>query len=156
MKKLIFAALVLPGICGCSEFATRTVPNVDLSKFERVYVEHRLTDGRGVDQAIVSGLRHLGYDATFGPPIMMPHDAELVIRYQDEWNFDFTTYPLSINLDVFGAKSDKLLASAHYYRPSITGNKPSDLIDRILAKTFKAKTPLPDLPPPSNTPDLSN
>ena len=156
MKKYLFVALLLPWLCGCAEFTSRVATNVDLSHFARIYVEHRLTDGRGVDQAIVSGLRHLGYNATFGPPIMMPRDTELIIRYEDEWNFDLTTYMISINLEVRGAKQDKLLAEARYYRPSITGDKPSDLIDRILAKLFKAKAPLPDLPPPSNTPDLSN
>jgi len=154
MKKFLLLALLLPWLGGCSELTTRVATSVDLSRFEKIYVEHRLTDGRGVDQAIVSGLRHLGYDATFGPPIMMPRETDLVIRYEDEWNFDLTTYMISISIEVRGAKQDKLLAEAHYYRPSITGDKPSDLIDRILAKLFKAKTPLPDLPPPSNTPDM--
>jgi hypothetical protein len=156
MKKLLLVALALPWICGCSQISTRTAPNTDLSQYQRIYVEHRLDDGHGMDQAIVRGLRHLGYDASFGPPTMMPHNTELVIRYTDEWNFDFATYPLSIDLQVYGAKLDKLLSMGHYYRPSIMGDSPSDLVDVVLRRLFKAKPPLPDLPPPSDTPDSNN
>jgi hypothetical protein len=156
MKRILAGTLFLLALCGCSEVSTRTAPKADLSRFNRIYVEHRLNDGRGIDQTIVRELRHLGYNASSGSPTLMPRNTELVVRYQDEWTFDFTTYMISIDLSVHDALSDKLLATGGNYHPSITGSSAEKMVAQVLRKLFIAKPPLPDLPPPGNTPDLSN
>ncbi len=156
MKRILAATVLLLAFSSCSEVNTRTAPKADLSRFNRIYVEHRLNDGRGIDQTIVRELRHLGYDASSGSPTLMPRNTELVVRYQDEWTFDFTTYMISIDLSVHDALSDKLMATGSNYHPSITGNSAEKMVAQVLRKLFIAKPPLPDLPPPGDTPDLPN
>src|SRR5580658_6731283 len=77
-------------LVGCSHMDSRTAPNVDLSHYNHVFVQHLLTDGRAIDQIIARELRRRGYDAIAGPLTMLPDNTEIIVAYEDHWNFDFT------------------------------------------------------------------
>ena len=79
MKSFLLAALLLSFLTGCSSVTAHKNPAVDLGKFKRYYVKHRLTDDRKLDELIVAALRSHGLEASFGPITMMPENTELLI-----------------------------------------------------------------------------
>jgi hypothetical protein len=148
MNRLLLWLAIVPLLAGCAEINTRVALKADLGHFQHIYVQHLLTDGRGVDEIIAKELRGLGYDASAGPITMMPKNAEVIVFYQDRWTFDFTTYMIEIDMQLKTAHSDRLLAEGRSFRPSVVGNSPVVLIDEILTRWFKPHVPpVPQTPP---------
>jgi len=141
MKRVSIRALLLIALvtlCGCAQITTRTLPKVDFATPKRVFVEHRLADSYGVAEEIARQLSAMGYDASSGARTMMPGDTELIVSYDDMWTWDFTTYMIEIDMQVRSARSDKILAVGHYFRPGmVLGRPPSEMIHDLLAKLFK-------------------
>ena len=135
------ALLALAGasaLAGCSHLVTRALPHSDISHFKHVFVEHRLADSYGIADEMARQLREMGFDASAGALTMMPPDAEIVVSYEDMWTWDFKTYMIEIDVQVRNAKTDKILAVGHYYRPSaVFGHPPAAMIHELLAKLFK-------------------
>ena len=130
---------LVPLVAGCSSLATREVPAAHLNSYQNVFVEHELSDGRGVDQFIMRKLQAMGYTASTGPLTMKPVEAELVVTYQDYWTFDFTTYLVELNMQVRDARSGRELAIGRYFHPSITGGSTSDMVDPLVERLFRGK-----------------
>jgi hypothetical protein len=125
-------------LAGCAQISTRTIPHIDLAGHKRIFVEHRLVDSFGVADEIARQLRDMGYDASSGAPTMMPGDTELIVSYDDMWTWDFNTYMIEFDVQVRSARSDKIVAMGHYFRPSMVfGHPPGDMIHELLVKLFK-------------------
>jgi hypothetical protein len=135
------AILALAGaavLAGCSHLVTRALPNADIGHYKHVFVEHRLADSYGIADEMARQLREMGFDASAGALTMMPSDAQIVVSYDDMWTWDFNTYMIEIDVQVRNARTDKILAVGHYYRPSMVfGHPPSAMIHELLAKLFK-------------------
>lgn len=153
MKKAALALLLLPLLASCGHLATRTAAHVDLDRFRHVYVEHLLTDGRGIDELIARELRQRGYQASAGPLQLMPGDTEIIVSYSDRWTFDFTEYLLRIEMQVHTNHTGRLIAEGYFERPSVTGNAPVEMIDHVLDKLFKTRGPAVPPPPPYPGPE---
>ena len=83
-------------------------------------------------------LRAMGYDASSGALTMMPPGTEMIVSYDDMWTWDFNTYMIEIDVQVRNARTDKIVAVGHYFRPSmIFGHPPADMIHELLVKLFK-------------------
>ena len=141
MKKIVALFFLAGLLAGCSSTASWMAAGVDLSAYRHVWVEHQLADGDGVDENIARQLRGLGYDATAGPKTLMPDSAEIILSYDAQWTFDFTRYLIRINMTIRTARTDKLLAKATNYRPSITSRTPDAMIATLLKGWFKPHVP---------------
>jgi hypothetical protein len=125
-------------LSGCAQITTRRIPNIDLEGHKRIFVEHRLVDSFGVAEEIARQLREMGYEASAGAPTMMPGNTELIVSYDDMWTWDFNTYMIEVDMQVRSARSDKIVAMGHYFRPSMVfGHPPGDMIHELLVKLFK-------------------
>ncbi len=156
MRRTALALLILPFLAACSHIATRTASQVDTTHFKRVYVQHLLTDGKGIDQLIARELRKRGYDASAGPIQLMPAGTDALILYQDRWTFDFTDYLIRLDLEVRNTQGDKLLAEGYLDKPSVAGNNPVDMVDKLLDRLFKPRGPAFPTPPPAPGPESTS
>lgn len=132
-------SLLLLGVlllAGCSNVATHRFPGADLTRYQRFYVEHRLTDDRHIDEMIVARLHALGRQATFGPLTMMPEDTEVLVTYEDIWAWDFKNYLIELNIQFRSARRDRGLAYGGYRQPSMFTKSPDVVIARILMPLF--------------------
>lgn len=120
---------------GCSSIVTRKV--IDLAPFKRIYVEHRLTDDRHLDEMIVQELNRLGYEASRGPLTMMPDNADAVLTYEDRWEWDFKTYLIEFKVAVRTARTKKKLAEGSYYQPTPNSKPPAEVVSKVLTPLFK-------------------
>jgi hypothetical protein len=137
MKKCFPFLVITLLLAGCSTLSMQKQAGVDLTHFKKIYVEHRLADGRGVDQLIVQELQRFGYDASCGPLTMTPPDTEVVLTYDDEWNWDFTLYMISLDLQVRDARSGQVLATAHYDHPAMRGKSPAGMVQAAIDLLFE-------------------
>ena len=131
-----FLPLLLACLCltGCSTLSTHK--DGDLAQLKRIYVEHLLTDNHRLDEAIVAELTALGYDASCGPITMLPEKTDAIITYQQRSAWDFKTYLIEMSLVVKGTFSDKVLATGHYYQPSVTTKTPNEVVHAIVKPLF--------------------
>jgi hypothetical protein len=137
-KKVILALAGVVVLTGCTHLVTRSLPNANIGRYKHIFVEHRLADSYGIADEMARQLREMGYDASAGALTMLPSDAELIVSYEDMWTWDFNTYMIEIDAQVRTARSDRILAVGHYFRPSMVfGHPPSSMIHELLAKLFK-------------------
>lgn len=138
MKSFLLSACVLLALLsGCSSISSRSV--VDLGKFKHVYVQHRLTDDHRIDQLIVQELQRRGYDASSGPLTMLPENAEVLLTYEDRWEWDFKTYLIELTVELNTARTEKKLAEGRYYAPSPKSHPPEAVVRDLLQSVFQAK-----------------
>ncbi len=137
-KSILFSLLSLSLLAGCTQLSTREVPRLKLSGFKHIFVEQRLSDNYGIADDIAKELRSMGYDATSGALTMKPAGTELIVSYDDMWEWDFSTYMIEFDVQVRSARTDKIMAVGHYFRPSMVfGHPPDAMIRELLAKLFK-------------------
>jgi hypothetical protein len=139
MKTLLGLFCLLPWLTACGTLQVRTAPEARVNVHHNVFVEHELSDGRSIDLFIMRKLQSMGYEASAGPLTMKPVDAELVVTYQDDWTFDFTTYLIELNVQVHDARTGRELAIGRYFKPSITGDVTSDMVDPLIGRLFGGK-----------------
>lgn len=133
--------MVLAGafiLAGCTHLVTRSLPNANVGQYKHIFVEHRLADSYGIADEMARQLAEMGYDASAGALTMLPTNAEIIVSYDDMWTWDFNTYMIEFDVQVRSARSDKILAVGHYYRPSMVfGHPPASMIHELLVKMFK-------------------
>ncbi len=137
-KKAAFATFLVLLLPACS-LTTQVEPTAHPNRLNHIFVEHRLSDGRHIDELIARELRSLGYDASAGPLTMMPDGTEAIVAYQDEWTFDFTTYLIELDVAVREVKSGNQIAVGRTFRPSFGANNPATMVRQVIDPIFKRK-----------------
>ena len=133
----IFPLLVFAlSLTACSNLNVHREPAIDLVGLKKIYVEHRLADGRGVDQLVTQELQRLGYDVSCGPLTMMPNHVDAVISYIDQWNWDFSLYMIELEIEVTDPRTNKILATSHYFHP-VTGKSPRAMVQMVIDSLFR-------------------
>lgn len=132
----IFLALALL-LVSCSSLHTIRNPGADLSRFKHFYVERQLADNRHIDELIVAELKALGHEASAGPLTMMPDSADAIVTYQDDWEWDFKSYLIQLNIKVRDARRERGLAIGSYRQPSAITKSPAEVVHLICASLFK-------------------
>jgi hypothetical protein len=137
MKKSFPLLVLTLLLAACSSLSVQRQAGANLTHFKKIYVEHRLADGRGVDQLITQELSRLGYDASSGPLTMTPPDTEAVLTYVDEWNWDFTLYMIDLGVQVRDARSGQVLATVHCDHPAMFGKSPAGMVKAVIDPLFE-------------------
>lgn len=136
MKAIVFLLPLLALCAGCSSVSVQKAPNVDLTKFHRVFVEQRLNENNHLNEMMVDELRRLGREASTGPMTMMPEDTDAVLSYDARWTWDFRTYLIELNVGLRTARTGKRLAEGRYYQPSVRPRAPDVVVRDIITKMF--------------------
>jgi hypothetical protein len=137
-KTALLALAAAAALTGCTHLVTRSLPKANIGNYKHIFVEHRLADSYGIADEMARQLREMGYDASAGALTMLPGSAELIVSYDDMWTWDFNTYMIEIDMQVRSARTDKILAVGHYFRPSMVfGRPPASMIHDLLVKLFK-------------------
>ena len=130
---LAFGAIVLLAGCGTPSTSRKVMA---LDPFQKIFVVQALNDNHHLDELLVAELRRHGREASSGPKTMMPEHTDAMLTYSDRWVWDFKTYLIELNLELHTARTEKKLADAHYYHPSMRSEKPDDVIRDLLAPWF--------------------
>ncbi len=127
----LFLILVLVGLSGCVNNATKHVPTrADLSKIKTICVEKFEPDDRGLHLLIADTLRTLNYVATTADKCSGNVDA--VLTYRDKWMWDITMYMISISMKLNDPHTGFPLAYGQALHTSLTRQTPEETINEVL------------------------
>ena len=133
------ALLVLPALwlAGCSTLTTHFEPKTDVRQLKYVFVVESLNDNHDLHDMIVRNLQARGLKAESGPLTLMPTSAKAYLVYEDQWDWDFTNYLISLTVTLRDASSDRLMANATYFRPTAFLKSPEFMVQTVLDGLFK-------------------
>lgn len=137
--KAFLLLLAIAFCAGCTtSISVRKPPSIDLNRFHRIFVEQPFNENHHVDEILANELRAAGHEALSGPLTMMPENTEAVLTYHAQWAGDFRLYLIDLNLTLRTAHTDKPLAEARYYQPTVNPKRAErvvhELVGRLLAK----------------------
>ncbi|MDD9180767.1 MULTISPECIES: hypothetical protein [Aliivibrio] len=112
-------------------------PGQSLDDLGNIYVQHFSPDKRHLNYIIADKLTLLGYPATPLDTIVIPDDADIVITYVDNWQWDITNYLIQIKIDFRNAESKQLLVTGESFRTSLVRKDPDFMIQEALEKIFQ-------------------
>jgi len=127
------ASLALLAGCASSVTARKVVA---LDSYQHIFVEQPFNENHHLDELLAAELRRMGRDATSGPRTMMPDNTDAVLTYDARWTWDFKTYLIELNVELHTAHSNKKLADARYYQPSVRTKPPEEMIREMMVKMF--------------------
>lgn len=134
---LLFALLL--ALTGCTSVSTVIDVQEDLRQFKRVYVQSSQNDSNHIDQRIANELVRHGFRATAGVRTMMPEDTQLIVYYDAQWNWEFRTYLIQLEVTVRDAGTGKQLAVGRILHPGVTGKSPEKMIAEVIGPLLTPK-----------------
>ena len=92
-----------------------------------------------VDASIQRELFRHGLTVSSGPEGKQPDTADLVVKYADSWNWDMTMYLKTLDIQMFDARTNTLVATATWKNSPMHGfhgldGVVSELVSGMLAK----------------------
>lgn len=139
MKITGLILVCLLGLVGCSSVNTIKEPRANLRSYQHIYVLSTQNDSSHLDQLIANELQRLGYDATAGVRTMMPDNAQLTIAYEAQWNWDFRTYLIQLEMTVREVRTEKYMARGQIFHPGVTKKTPEKMVKEVLGSLFEPK-----------------
>ncbi|WP_372880605.1 hypothetical protein [Psychromonas sp.] len=140
--KIIKNVLLLAGIfamAGCSTHLKATMsPGRSLNDgLDNVYVQHFSPDKRNLNYIIADKLTQLGYPANPLDSNDIPDNANIIITYVDNWQWDITNYLIKIKIDFRDAESKQLVITGESFRTSLARKTPEFMIQEALEKMLQ-------------------
>ncbi len=136
--KFVLLLSVIATMTGCATRLEATVaPGQSLTELGNVYVQHFSPDKRNLNYIIADKLTLLGYPATPLDGTEVPNDANIVITYVDNWQWDITNYLIKIKIDFRKAENKQLLITGESFRTSLARKDPDFMIQEALEKIFQ-------------------
>ncbi len=133
----LLLAAGLAWLAGCATYDGQVMPGPGLNGAKHFFVLSNQNDNHAIDQQIVAALKIRGNDVDAGPLTMMPDDSQVIISYEDNWEWDFGDHLISLRLTARDRRSDQPLATVRFLAkiprgkatPAIVG----ELVERLLA-----------------------
>lgn len=116
-----------------------TAPGFNPRAISPSHVVKLEADGRGVEKKIAAGLQLRGVKTTIGSQAQLPASAKTYVTYHDKWMWDMTMYMLQLNIKVYDAKTNQLLASAMSERTSMVRKTEEGMVDEVLNMIYRGK-----------------
>lgn len=139
MKITVLLSFILLGLTGCFSAKTVVTMEGDLRSFRRIYVQSSQNDSNHLDQLLANELIRLGYEASAGVRTMMPPTTELVLAYESQWNWDFRTYLIQLDVTMRDVRNDKQLGQGRIFHSGVTQKSPEKMVAEVLAPFFGPK-----------------
>jgi hypothetical protein len=140
MKYSLFSMMALLLLTtGCTSVDSFSTAKTDLKQFRRLYILTAANDSNHLAQLLANEFIRRGFVAEAGVRTMMPEDTQLTVSYEADWNWDFRTYLMRLDLSVRDAASGKELARGHIFHPGVTGKSPEKMINELLDSLLASK-----------------
>ncbi len=138
--KTLMLLSILFVVTGCSTKLDATMsPGQSLTNLGngKIYVQHFAPDKRNLNYIIADKLTLLGHPATALDSNDVPKDADIVITYVDNWQWDMTNYLIKIKIDFRNAENKQLIVTGESFRTSLVRKEPEYMIQETLEKIFQ-------------------
>jgi hypothetical protein len=130
------AALAFVVGCASSSLQTDPAPAEYRRADLRYFVENHGQDQRRLDQIIVRELGKRGLAATSGFSADRPEHFDVLVVYEDRWQWDMSNYLIHMRIDLRNPTTNQLLAMGSSYQTSLARKEPEAVIAKILTGMF--------------------
>lgn len=134
MLRFIGMLLILVSLISCSS-ALKIDPvapeyrNPSLSYF----VENHGLDKRHLDQIIAEELRRHGLNASNGIRAERPSHFDILVAYEDRWQWDMSNYLIHMRIDFRDPKTNVLFGTGSSYQTSLARDDEKNIIRKIVS-----------------------
>lgn len=125
-------------LTGCRTFTAQVETDRDLNKYQRYFVKTNLNDNHGLDTMVANALKEHGKEVEQGPTTMMPQNAQVLVTFNDAWNWDFKYHMIAFSLTLTDARTEKPIAVADFTGPTSMMARPGEIIEKLVDKLFAA------------------
>jgi hypothetical protein len=124
-----------------TDFQVDPIASAQRAGGKRYFVERHEKDDRHLDATIAGELAKRGVVATSGINADRPPDLDVLVTYEDRWQWDMSMYLLSMRIDLRDPKTNALLATGNSMQTSLARKPAEEVISRIVAAFFEEPTP---------------
>jgi len=137
-RRATTALVALAFVVGCASSALQTDPvPTEYRKPElRFFVENHGQDQRRLDQLIARELGRNGLTATSGFSADRPEHFDVLVVYEDRWQWDMSNYLIHMRIDLRNPTTNELLAMGSSYQTSLARKDAEVVIMQILKGMF--------------------
>jgi hypothetical protein len=100
------------------------------------FVEHHGQDKRHLDQTIASELQKIGLNASSGYKSDRPAKFDILVVYEDRWQWDMTNYLIHMRIDLRSPTTNVLLGTGSSYQTSLARKPEDEVIKNIISGMF--------------------
>lgn len=131
MRRILALFLVLT-MAACSRTSGLPVAPAAYSNQQVWFVERHPRDGRDLAALIAEALKARGVNATSGPGVQRPGSIDLLVTYEDRWQWDMRMYLLDLRIDVRDPKTLAIVAYGQSFQDSLAamGKSHRDIVNR--------------------------
>ena len=117
---------------------TNAVPAEFNNSSVQYFVENHGADNQGIDGIIAGQLRSRGLKATKGLASGRPAEFDVLVIYEDRWQWDMGNYLLFLRIDLRDPATNVLLATGISYQTSGARKAPGAVVRQIIDEMFGA------------------
>jgi hypothetical protein len=130
-------AVLAAWLSGCAtDFQAKPIPGEMRTSSKRYFVERHGQDERHLDATIAGELAKRGVVATSGTSAERPPDFDVLVTYEDRWQWDMSMYLLNMRIDLRDPKTNALLTTGTSMQTSLARKPPDEIIARLVAAFF--------------------
>lgn len=133
---MVLAAALIFVACVSTALQTDPVPPQYREPSLQYFVENHGEDRRGLDQMIAEELRSRGLKAARGPANVRPSLFDVLVVYEDRWQWDMSNYLIFLRIDLRDPETNVLLATGSSFQTSLARKSESAVISQILEGMF--------------------
>jgi hypothetical protein len=100
------------------------------------FVENHGNDPKGIDRMIAQELRSHGLQVSNGPARARPTAFDVLVVYEDRWQWDMSNYLLFLRIDLRDPETNVLLETGSSYQSSMARKPEREVVTQILDAMF--------------------
>ena len=134
----VLVVLFLSGCATSSQVVVQPSARVVVRNYHSAYLVTHGGNSSDMDAHIEKALLRRGFAVTTGGEPVQPPNAQLVVKYVDDWKWDMAMYLRSFDLMIYNGQSNVLLADGTWTNSLLHGFYSADkVVDQVVGKTVK-------------------
>lgn len=137
-KTIAVMTLSVAALTGCATHSDVIVnPSVTRVHYQSAYVVVHGDRSSDMDANLQRELLRHGLSVTSGPETGAVGNAQLIVRYADDWKWDMAMYLHTFDVMIFDAQSKTMLASGSWKNSAMHGFYGSEkVVAQVVDQTF--------------------
>ena len=137
MFRIFIYVFITLSILSCSTaLKVEPVPSEFRQITLKYFVENHGTDKRRLDKIIALELKSYGYDVSSGYKSERPAEFDILVIYEDRWQWDMSNYLIHMRIDLRSPETNVLLGTGSSYQSSLSRKGKNLIIKDIISGMF--------------------
>ncbi len=130
------ALLALTVVACATALQTDPIPPKLKDSSLQYFVENHGKDRRGIDRIVAQEIRSRGLKAKHGLASARPTDFDVLVVYEDRWQWDMSNYLIFLRIDLRDPATNVLLATGSSYQTSGARKPEGEVVAQIIGGMF--------------------